>query len=167
MAFTFDGVNKLIVCDAGIVAFSASQVYSRWKEWVQQADNAKYETAFASSVGGNNLGNNVTLGAYYFLQNGWKIRPQEANHTLEITGNLFPIPDTASLFQSTIGSFNVQITMRTSSLTQIALTPAAETAADIADAVWSEDISSAANSTAGDKLNKAQSNAAAAAALSA
>lgn len=168
MAFTFDGVNKLIICDAGTVAFSAGEVYSRWKDWIQSsADNAKYETAFGSSVGGNSLGNNVNLGAYYFLQNGWKIRPQEANHTLEITGNLFPIPDTADLFQPTVGSFNVQIAVRTSSLTQIALTPAAESSADIADAVWAEDISSAASSTAGDTLNKAKSNAAAAVALSA
>ena len=80
---------------------------------------------------------------------------------------MFPIPDTADLFQPTVGSFNVQIAVRTSSLTQIALTPAAESSADIADAVWAEDISSAASSTAGDTLNKAKSNAAAAVALSA
>lgn len=167
MAFTFDGVNKLIVCEAGTVAFSTAEIYSRWKEWVQISDNAKFEAAFAPSVGGNNLGNNVTLGAYYFLQNGWRIRPQEANHVLNIEGNLFPIPDTAPLFTATLGSFNVQINMRTSSLTQIAVSPAAESAADIAEAVWSEDISSSTNSSAGDTLNKASSNAAAAVALSA
>lgn len=167
MSYTFDGTNKLIIVDNGVTSFSVADLYSRWKDWFALSDNSKYETAFGNSVGGDNLGGGVTLGAYYFLQNGWKIRPQEANHTLEITGNLFPIPDTANLFQPTIGSFNVQIALRTSSLTQIALTPAAESAADIANAVWAEDIGSAASSTAGDTLNKAKSNAAVAAALSA
>ena len=52
------------------------------------------------------------------MQNGWKIRPQEADHQLLITGNLYPVPDSAAMFQSTLGDFQVVVSMRTSSLTQ-------------------------------------------------
>ena len=162
MSYTFDGVNKLIIIDNGVTSFSVADLYSRWKDWFALSDNSKYETAFGNSVGGNALGGGLVLGSYYFLQNGWKIRPQEASHVLEITGNLYPIPDTASLFQATVGSFNVQIIMRNSSLTQ------GVTSADISGAVWSADLSGAqTQDTAGDVVKKAKANAVAAAALSA
>ena len=162
MSYTFDGANKLIIIDNGVTSFSVSDLYSRWKDWFAQSDNSKYETAFANSVGGNPLGGGIELGSYYFLQNGWVIRPQEANHTLEVTGNLYPIPDTASLFTGTVGSFQVSIIQRNSSLTQ----RAAPT--EIATQVWSTDLSGAqTQDTAGDVVKKGKQSAAAAAALSA
>jgi hypothetical protein len=157
MTFTFDGLNKLIVCDTGVTQFSASEVYSRWKEWTTIGDNLKFEQAFQNSIGGNPLGGGVLLGAYYFLTNGWKIRPQEADHTLIIEGNLFPFPDTAGLFVNTLGSFNVIIALRTSSLTQQVLISETNslTASGIADAVWSEDLSTQQQlNTAGDIIKK-------------
>lgn len=166
--FTFDGPNKIIICDSGVTSFTTAGLYSRWKEWVQQDDNAKYQPAFENSVGGNPLGGGVALGAYYFLTNGWTIRPQEANHALVITGNLFPVPDTAPLFVPTLGSYNVQLIMRTSSLTQQVLTGGAGSPTDIADAVWAKDLSASQTlSSAGDIVKKAKDNAAAAVALSA
>ena len=162
MSYTFDGLNKLIILDPGVTSFSVSDIYSRWKEWVQLSDNAKYEIAFSTSVGGNPLGNGLLLGAYYFITNGWLIRPQEANHTLDIDGNLFPIPDTADIFAQTIGNFNVSIRSQFSSLTQQA-NPTA-----IAQEVWETDLSPAQTlDTAGDTVKKAKQNSAAAAALSA
>ena len=162
MSYTFDGLNKLIILDPGVTEFSVSDLYSRWKEWFQQSDNAKYEIAFDTSVGGAPLGNCILLGAYYFITNGWRIRPQEASHTLDITGNLFPIPDTAQIFAPTIGSFNVSIRSQFSSLTQQA-NPTA-----IAQEVWETDLSPAQTlDTAGDTVKKAKQNSAAAAALSA
>lgn len=168
MSFTFDGPNKLIICDPGVVSFSVAEIYSRWKEWTQESDNLKYVPAFSESVGGNPLGNGVFLGAYYFLQNGWLIRPQEANHVLSIDGNLFAIPDTAPIFASTIGAFNVQIGLNTSSLTQQVQIPATNSPASIAQAVWQEDLSGAqVQDTAGDVVKKTKGNSAAAVALSA
>lgn len=162
MSYTFDGTNKLIIIDNGVTSFSVADLYSRWKDWFALSDNSKYETAFGNSVGGNSLGGGIILGSYYFLQNGWKIRPQEADHILEITGNLYPIPDTASLFQTTVGSFNVQIIMRNSSLTQ------GVASADISGAVWNADLSGTqTQDTAGDVVKKAKANAVAAVALSA
>lgn len=162
MSYTFDGTNKLIILDNGVTSFSVADLYSRWKDWFALSDNSKYETAFGNSIGGNPLGGGIVLGSYYFLQNGWKIRPQEADHVLEVTGNLYPIPDTASLFQTTVGSFNVQIIMRNSSLTQ------GVASADISGAVWSADLSGTqTQDTAGDVVKKAKANAVAAVALSA
>jgi len=116
--FVFDGVNKIISIQLGTNEVSVSDIYSRWKEWVATSDNAKFETAFANSVGGNPLGSGSFVGAYFFIQNGWLIRPQEADHTLLVEGNLFPIPETAPTFVQTIGNFQVNIVQRNSSLTQ-------------------------------------------------
>lgn len=155
MSFTFDGPNRLIICDPGVTSFGTTELYSRWKEWVALSDNAKFVTAFANSVGGDPLGGGVFLGSYVFLQNGWTIRPQEANHILDISGNIFPIPDTAPLFTSTLGSFNVQVGLRTSSLTQQVEVPAVNTPEDIAQKVWEEDLSGSYNADeAADVLKK-------------
>ncbi len=140
-AFTFDGPNKLVTVSNGTSSFSAAEVYSRWKDWVQELpDRGKYLPAFGSSVGGDSLGGGVQVGAYYFLQNGWLIRPQEADHQLIVSGNLFPIPDSAALFTSTIGDFQVIVGMRTSSLTQQVVSGGGGglTASAVADAVWDE-----------------------------
>jgi hypothetical protein len=157
MSFTFDGANKLIICQTGLTQFSSSEVYSRWKDWSTENANLKFEPAFENSIGGNPIGGGTLVGAYYFLTNGWKIRPQEADHTLIIEGNLFPNPDTAGLFVNTVGNFNVIIAMRTSSLTQQVLVSEASTLteAGIADAVWAEDLSgSQVVNSAGDIVKK-------------
>ena len=166
--FTFDGPNKLIILDAGTTQVSVSDIYSRWKDWASDVDNSKFVRAFEDSVGGNPLGGGVLLGAYYFLTNGWLVRPQEADHTLIVEGNLFPVPDTAGLFSPTIGSFNVLIAQRTSSLTQQVIVDPADAAAEIATAVWTEDLSGAQTlDTSGDMLKKAKQNSAVSVALSA
>ncbi len=142
-SFEFDGVTKIIRLGVGTVQFSASTVYSEWKRWATQGDNTKFEPAFDLAVGGNPLGGNILLGSYYFLQNGWKIRPWNADHTLVIEGNLFPVPDDAGLFVSTVDPFNVLIAMRTSSLTQQVLVEQANAINEevLADAVWNKDVS--------------------------
>ena len=157
--FTFDGPNKVISINAGVVQFSSGEVYSRWKQWCADGDNAKYATAFANSVGGESLGGGVYVGGYYFLQNGWVIRPQEADHQLLVSGNLFPIPDTAALFTNTLGSYQVVVGMRTSSLTQQLVSSGGTTltASDVADAVWAEDISGS-TSGAGKDLRDTKNN---------
>lgn len=170
MTFTFDGPNKLIICDAGVTAFTAEGVYSRWKDWLGEAPlNAAYEPAFENSIGGNPLGSGVSLGSYIFITNGWKIRPQEASHRLDVSGNLFPVPDTADVFEPTVGNYNVVIAMNTSSLTQRVIVGGGiqATVSDVADAVWDKNLSGATSNTAGETLNRAQAGAEAAAALSA
>lgn len=160
--FTFDGPNKVISCELGTYSFSAGEIYSRWKDWlVDDPARFRFVPAFSGSIGGESLGGGVFVGGYFFLQNGWVIRPQEQDHQLIVSGNLFPIPDNAALFTSTVGSFQVVVGMRTSSLTQQIVTESQNqppTAAQVADAVWSEDISGATNG-AGKNLKDATNNA--------
>lgn len=85
MAITFDPVNKRIVLDSS--SETVQNIYSRWKEWVLQSDNAKYAPAF-QVIGGDPLGGGLYVASYFFLLNGWRLRPMEADQTLIITGNI-------------------------------------------------------------------------------
>ena len=89
---SFDGPNKTIDMgyDAATTLVTAAQIYSRWKEWVQNG-NAQWDEAFSQSVGGNDLGGGVSLDGYYFLRNdlGWRIRAADLDHKLVIDGQLF------------------------------------------------------------------------------
>ena len=114
MGYTFDGVNKLIVLTNGTVAFTVSDMYSRWKEWVATSDNAKYLNAFAS-IGGDPLPGGKYAGATFFLENNWKIRPYEGNHTLVIDGNLYSRDGSVPIVR-TLGNYNVVVTLTVSNL---------------------------------------------------
>lgn len=85
MAITFDPQNKRIILDSAYA--ETIEIYSRWKEWVATGDNAKYLQAF-STVGGEPLGGSLFVARYFFLLNGWRIRPMEADQTLILDGNI-------------------------------------------------------------------------------
>lgn len=90
MALTFDGSNKLITASSDMVTVDAVTVYSRWIDWVA-ANSGQYLNflpAF-SVVGGDTISTGITITAYVFLQNGWKIRPLNTTN-FEVTGNLLP-----------------------------------------------------------------------------
>jgi len=80
MAITFDPVNKIIGLD--VFTVSASQIWSRWIDWVASVDNGKYLPAF-SQIGGV-----APIALYLYLENGWRVRPVEASGTTKITGEL-------------------------------------------------------------------------------
>src|SRR4030067_2218036 len=85
----FDGPNRLIVASSGTIVLDVrDDIYSPWKEWAASGDNLKFVPALRST-GGDPLPGGQALGAAYFLLNGWKIRPQEAHHTLSIVGNMY------------------------------------------------------------------------------
>jgi hypothetical protein len=114
MAYTFDGVNKLIILSNGTTTVDAKDMYSRWKDWSLVGDNAKYLQAL-SVLGGDPLPGGRYLGTTYFLENGWKIRPFEGNHTLVLQGNLYS-RDGSDPFVSTLGNYNVRIMLTVSNL---------------------------------------------------
>jgi len=103
VAISFDPSAKRIVLDSA--SASASEIYSRWADWVATSDNAKYLPAFRHA-GGDDLGGGLSIPNYLFLLNGWRVRPMEANHTLIITGNLF-VEGGGVPIVPTLGSFNV------------------------------------------------------------
>ena len=165
-SFTFDGPNKTITCLSGlcsntiynddqtacgiatetwtpITQFSADDVYSRWKDWlVEDTSRTGHPPAFTNSVGGDDLGDGISLGKYYFIQNGWRIIPDQRDHTLTITGNLFPKTNTDEVLSAATGNHQVLTNMRTSSLTQRVVSNVGASPSDVADAVWDRDISS-------------------------
>lgn len=102
MALVIDPTARRIVLDSASV--TVRDIYAAWVDWVAQGDNAKYLPAFRS-VGGDDLGGGLLIPPYYFLTNGWRVRPMEANQTLTVDGNLFvdgggdPIVPTLGTFQ--------------------------------------------------------------------
>ena len=103
MSVTFDGPGKLIIVDAGTTAIDMRDVYSRWKDWIA-AGNAQFAEAFRV-VGGDPTEGANFIAPYFFLTNGWRIRPQEADHTLTVTGTVLvdgggdPIIPTVGVFR--------------------------------------------------------------------
>ncbi len=126
----FDGVNKIITVNTGITEITVNDVYSRWKDWVLEDDNAKFLEAL-SVLGGDPITNVQSVGTTYFLENGWKMRPDEVNHTLSVDGNLFT-RDGSDQFITTIGTFQVLVNLSTSNLIDTIIAAGAD-----ADSVWS------------------------------
>lgn len=116
MTYTFDGANKLVILDAGTTALSVKDLYSRWKDWVMTGDNSKYVYAF-SSIGGDPIGSGLYVAPYIFLNttDGWMIRPQELDHEVRITGNLYSLDPNLTMFTPTLGDFVVTIIIERSS----------------------------------------------------
>lgn len=110
MAITFDGATKLITLTSGTVALDVADLYSRWKDWVLLSDNAKWLPAF-STVGGETIdpGAGTTVPLYAFLVNGWRLKPQEANHTLNVSGGVLLVDGGGDPFVNTTGAFTVRI----------------------------------------------------------
>lgn len=105
MAITIDPTNKRLILDSASV--TAQAIYVAWVDWVATSDNSKYLPAFRSA-GGDDLGSGLFIPAYYFLLNGWRVRPMEANHNLTITGNLF-VDGGGVPVVSTLGTFQVNV----------------------------------------------------------
>jgi hypothetical protein len=84
MAITIDGATKLITLDSASV--SAATIWSRWVDW--HPNNTEWPLAF-QLVGGIALGGGLFIPPYFFLLNGWRVRPMNTDHNLTITGNLF------------------------------------------------------------------------------
>lgn len=120
--YTFDGANGLIILPSGVTQISLSDLYSRWVEWLLTDDNSKYLFAFRT-IGGDPLPGGLTFGTGIFLQNqnGWRIRPQEADHELIITGNLYPEDSLLPMFVPTLGEYTVSIYVERSAQTQVIL----------------------------------------------
>jgi hypothetical protein len=110
MAFTFDGNTKVISLSSGTVSISVRDLWSRWVDWWLTSDNSKYLLAFAQ-VGGNDI--DISAGTkipiYAFLQNGWKLKPQEANHTLNVTDGILLVDGGGDPFINTTGSYVVRV----------------------------------------------------------
>lgn len=109
MAYAFDGIAKTITISAQTV-LSVRDVYSRWLDWINTADNSKFLPAFAT-IGGDDI--DATAGTaipiYAFLLNGWKIKPQESSHTLTVNDGILLVAGGGDPFINTTGNFVVRV----------------------------------------------------------
>lgn len=103
MAITLDGATKRIILDSAGV--SAAQIWSAWVDWHET--NQQWPLAF-QLVGGNALGGGLFIPPYFFLMNGWRVRPMEASHNLTITGNLF-VDGGGVPVVGTLGTYQVNV----------------------------------------------------------
>lgn len=72
--------------------------------------NARWPYAFETVVGGEPITSDGTqvIPGFFFLSNGWKVKPIEGDHTLEVKGNLLTLDGTDAIV-STDGPFNVRV----------------------------------------------------------
>lgn len=142
MSYTFDGASKLIILDSGVTTLDVKDCYSRWKEWVATSDNSKFLPAF-DVVGGNPTVGANSIASYFFLLNGWRVRPHEAHHTLTVDGILI-VDGGGDPFADTVGNYRVRI-VQIVPMQAEQITVYSEGSADpasIADAVWKTTLSS-------------------------
>jgi hypothetical protein len=92
-------------------------------------------------AGGDALGGGLYIPAYFFLQNGWRVRPMESNHNLTITGNLFvdgggvPVVPTLGTYQVNV---NYTVPVQAQGISTSGST--APTAAEVAAAVLQSSV---------------------------
>lgn len=110
MGYSIDGQNKLISLTTGTTSVSIRDLWSRWVDWYLTGDNSKFHPAF-DFVGGNDIDAiaGTKIPVYLFLLNGWKVRPQESSHTLNVVDGIILVSGGGDPFINTIGSFVVRI----------------------------------------------------------
>jgi hypothetical protein len=103
MGYAFDGTAKRISLTAGTVSIELADLYSRWKDWVL-AGNAGFLPAF-STVGGDI----PAIPLYLFLENGWRIVPQAADHALTVRGGVLEVQGGGDPFVDPVGDHKIRI----------------------------------------------------------
>lgn len=105
MAYAFDGATKRITLSA-VTVLSLPDLYSRYKDWF--GTDPSCEVAFGT-VGGDI----PAIPLYLFLQNGWKIVPQAADHVLTVTNGILETSDGSDPFVDPAGSYKIRINRAT------------------------------------------------------
>lgn len=110
MSITFDGPNRRIVLGAGKTVVGVREIWSRWVDWHSQTDNSKFANAF-KQVGGDAIDASAgtSIPIYAFLLDGWRVRPQESNHTLVVNDGVLLVDGGGDPFVDPLGSYVVRI----------------------------------------------------------
>lgn len=109
MALSFNGSTKVVSITAD-TTLDVKDLWSRYVDWFLTGDNSKYGEAM-SQVGGNDIDPSAgtSIPVYIYLLNGWKVKPKEANHTLNVSNGILLTSDSSTPYQATSGSYNVVI----------------------------------------------------------
>lgn len=110
MAIQFNWTSKTITLTSGTTSLNVLDVWSRWVDWVSTNDNWKFLPAF-KQVWWDDI--DITAGTsipiYAFLLNWWKIKPQEANHTLNVSNGILLVDWWWDPFINTTWNYTVRI----------------------------------------------------------
>jgi hypothetical protein len=167
---SFDGTTKVVTITTD-TELDVKDLWSRWVDWWLTSDNSKYGLAM-EQVGGNDIDTvaGTSIPIYIYLQDGWKIKPKEANHTLAVTNGILLTDDSSDPFVNTTGSYMVRVNYQqpVQALTVSTGGGSAPTASQVADAVWDELVADHTSAgSVGKELNDAKKKASLASALSA
>jgi hypothetical protein len=137
VAYTFNGATKRITLSSGTTSVDLIDLYSRWKDWMASG-NAGYALAF-STVGGEIS----SIPLYLFIENGWRIIPQAADHTLHVINGLLDIVGGGDPFVDPAGAYKIRIYYEKPGIAigYSTLGGSGPSASDIADAVWAKVLS--------------------------
>ncbi len=161
MTIAFNGTTKVATLSAGTTVLSVTDIWSRWNDWLAIGDNSKFLPMF-KTVGGDAIdaSSGTAVPTYAFLLNGWRVKPQEANHTLSVRDGVLLVDGGGDPFINTTGNFVVRvnysqpvqaITVSTSG----GGTVSGPTAAEIAQQVWDHMLANAnVTDSTGDKLKQ-------------
>ncbi len=108
MAYSFNGTTKIISL-IDITILDVRDLYSRWKDWSVAAGSGFLQAM--SVVGGDavDVAQGIYVTSYFFLENGWKIRPQEDDHKLIVNNGVLVDGAGGDPFVPTLGTFNVLV----------------------------------------------------------
>jgi len=137
MDYAFNGNTKIISLSNGTI-LNVRDMYSRWKEWVIQAGSG-FLPAF-HTIGGDpvNEAEGIYITSYFFLINGWRIKPAEVDHTLKVVGGVLLTIEGTEPFIPTSGNYKVLVSYSQPIKSEtIATTGSTINPAIIAEAVWS------------------------------
>jgi len=152
----YDFDNKVIYISiapvGGVITVDVQvDLYSHIKkDWLDVPAYHKFKFPFAP-VGGNLTKPPTKISPYYFLLNGWKMRPYEANHTLYLTNGYLLVDGGGDPWLPTLGTYTVNI--RDTVPADAYATSQAISAGDltnISDAVWEKDVGTPISNSFGD-----------------
>ena len=108
MEYQFDGASKVINIVSG-ASLDVRDIYSRWKEWTLTS-GSNFQTAFYV-VGGDPVDETlgIYISSYFYLNNGWRIKPMEADHSLDVSNGILLTVEGDNPFLTTDGYYNVII----------------------------------------------------------
>lgn len=136
MKVTFDGENRLILINEGETEIDVQKdLYSCWKRWTNQIDNMKFPQAL-KVIGGDPINATNIITPYFFLTNGWRIRPYEGDHRLTLNGIILT-DDNQDPLVPTLQAWNISVTRIVPVKSEsVLIGSTAPTASENATAVW-------------------------------
>lgn len=103
-SISFNGSTKVVTLPGSTTTMSVLALWSRYVDWLTTTSNMKYAVAM-TLVGGQTIDSSAGtyIPKYIFLQNGWQVQPNSANHTLAVTSGIILVSGGGDPFKDSTG----------------------------------------------------------------